>query len=190
MRSWNGSVVFPAMQWHYRCCRYWVTELKANKFQILLEILFPLMSPGSPLPVTYRHRKQLEKDFFQVSCTCGRWERCHSNPCIPAVHLAHIHHLTQNTYLIWPCGSNFLSAMGCWYCRTPMNSSCSYVFLFPRSLLCYAWSHLRGFSFPFHISYVIIGSITENITLKHKLFAISSLEVIARTTVCGGVWLV
>lgn len=71
MRSWNGSVVFPAMQWHYRCYRHWVTELKANKFQILLEILFPLMSPGSPLPVTYRHRKQLAKDFFRFLAHVG-----------------------------------------------------------------------------------------------------------------------
>ena len=55
-------------------------------------------------------------------------------------------------------------------------------------VLCLTSSKRFWFSFPYFM-YYHYGSVTENITLKHKLYTISSLEVITRTTAYGYIFL-
>ena len=59
---------------------------------------------------------------------------------------------------------------------THMHSSCSYIFLFhlwPWRFLCYAWSHLRDFGFPFHTSCIIMMGLSQKI--EHQSITIYNI---------------
>ena len=61
---------------------------------------------------------------------------------------------------------------------TPMNSSCSYIFLFhlwPWRFLCYAWSHLRDFGFPFHSSCIIMMGLSQK--TEHQSITIYNILI-------------
>lgn len=128
------------------------------------------------LTISYSHKNRKWLEFF--STFFHRWKvgpvpikllySCRELGSHPPSHTEHLLPLTLSHYcrILVVCTAS-----------TPMNSSCSYIFLFhlwPWRFLCYAWS-LRDFGFPFHTSCIIMMGLSQKI--EHQSIAIYTILI-------------